>query len=62
MCEARVVLRENGAESELMEDVSSVVPAEGGLLITNILGETMTIDARVTEIQMVHPHTVILEK
>lgn len=61
MCEARVVLRQDGQETEVMDDVSSVIPEGGGLRITNILGETVTISARVVEVNMVHPHTVVLE-
>lgn len=61
MCEARVVLRDGDNEKELMKDVVSVVPSGGGMMLTDILGDTMEVDASLSEVQMMHPHTVVLK-
>lgn len=61
MCEANAYLFKEGKEELFLEKVDRVVPHEKGLLLEDIFGRRMYIDARIRELALVD-HKIILEE
>lgn len=60
MCEARVVIKDaSGNELETVEDVTTIVPDEGGLKLYDLYGGHRSVSARFTEVRLLD-HTVVL--
>lgn len=60
MCQARVVLLDGDEEKEPMKEVVKVVPGGAGMVLTDILGDTLEVDAHLAEVLM-DPFTVVLK-
>ena len=61
MCEAAVFLVTQGAEKEVMKEVSTVEVMDDRLFLSDILGERMELKARIKNIDFLE-HKVILEE
>ena len=61
MCESNVYLIKNGKEYLLLESVSTVKPQGNKLLLTSILGEEKSVNARIKEINLME-HKIVLEE
>jgi len=60
MCEARVVIKDaSGNELETVEDVTTIVPDEGGLKLYDLYGGHRTVSATFAEVRLLD-HTVVL--
>ncbi len=60
MCEAAVFLVTQGAEKEVMKEVSTLEVMDDRLFLSDILGERMELKARIKNIDFLE-HKVILE-
>ena len=61
MCESHAFLVENGEQKMLMEDVVDVREENGRLILSNIIGEEMSLDAEISQISFLE-HKILLEK
>ncbi len=61
MCESHAYLMRDGKAELYMENVTSLVVEEGGLRLTDLLGEEARVDARVQEIDFTG-HRILLEQ
>jgi predicted RNA-binding protein len=61
MCESTAFLVEDGKEEKLMEDVITLKPEGGKIILKNILGETKEIQAVVDHIDLMD-HRIVLRK
>ncbi len=61
VCEAHAYVRKDDKDELFMENVDSVLPYEGGLVLENIFGQRKMIKARIRELALVD-HKVILEQ
>ncbi len=61
MCEAAVFLVTQGAEKEVMKEVSTVEVMDDRLFLSDILGGRMELKARIKNIDFLE-HKVILEE
>jgi predicted RNA-binding protein len=60
MCEARVIITDpSGAEIETVEDVTTIVPEDGGLRLFDLYGANRVVDAVLKEVRLLD-HTVVL--
>ena len=60
MCLARVRLLDGkGGESEVTSDVARIEPAEGGLLVTDLMGETRTIEGTLKSVDFMESVVVV---
>ena len=61
MCESNVYLRENGAETLIMENVAAITPAgENRFLLRGLLGEQQEVSGIIEDINLMG-HTIILK-
>ncbi len=61
MCESHAFLVERGEKKMLMEDVVDIREENGRLVLGNIIGEEMTLDAEISQISFLE-HQIVLEK
>lgn len=61
MCEAHAYLLKDGQEEKVFENVDRVQLQEGGLLLEDIFGRRLIINARIKELALVD-HKIILEE
>lgn len=61
MCESNVFYRSGDGEEEVMADVSRIVPKEGKVHLTNLLGEELTVLAEIEEMDLM-AHKIYLKK
>jgi predicted RNA-binding protein len=61
MCESTAFLKKNGDEEKLLEDVILLKPEGGKIILKNILGETVEIEASVDHIDLMG-HRIVLRK
>lgn len=61
MCESNAYLRKEGNEELVLENVTFVRPEKGGLLMSSLLGDEVTINARIVEIDLM-AHRIVLEE
>jgi len=52
MCELNVYMLGEGEEKLVMEDVANIVPEGDAVVLTDILGQQMSVDARILEIRL----------
>jgi predicted RNA-binding protein len=52
MCELNVYMLEAGKEEMVMEDVANIVPEGDAVVLTDILGQQQTVNARILEIRL----------
>jgi predicted RNA-binding protein len=62
MCEANAYMIEAGQEHLIMEAVDKVEPEEKGLLLVNIFGEQIFVDARIHALSLVDHKILLLKK
>ena len=60
MCESHAFLVENGEQKMLMEDVVDVREENGRLVLSNIIGEEMALDAEISQISFLE-HKILLQ-
>lgn len=61
MCESNVYLKENGAETLIMENVAAITPAgENRFLLRGLLGEQQEISGIIEDINLMG-HKIILK-
>lgn len=61
MCEARVFIEKEGKIEKYMDNVVTIRPESGRLLLVDLFGEQRYIDARIKELRLLE-HEVILEQ
>ncbi|MDD2556602.1 MAG: CooT family nickel-binding protein [Syntrophaceticus sp.] len=61
MCEAHAYLLKNGQEEKVFENVDRLQFEEGGLLLEDIFGRRLLLNARIKELALVD-HKIILEE
>lgn len=61
MCLAKVYLGDSGTDEPLMEEITSLKPRGGKLLVTTLFGEQREIEAGIKEIDF-KSSKIILEK
>ena len=61
MCEAKVFIDKDGEQEMLMENVVTIRPEPDRLVLVDLFGETLEVDALIKEVKLVE-HKVILEK
>ncbi|HBG21827.1 MAG TPA: RNA-binding protein [Peptococcaceae bacterium] len=61
MCEAHAYLLKNGQEEKVFENVDRLQFEEGGLLLEDIFGRRLMLNARIKELALVD-HKIILEE
>ncbi len=61
MCQSNAYLVKDGKEELLLEDVVSIEPEGGKIILRGILGEKKLIYAKIKTIDLLH-HKVILER
>jgi predicted RNA-binding protein len=61
LCEANAYLLKNGQEELVFEKVDRVLPHEKGLLLQDIFGRQLILEARIKELALVD-HKIILER
>jgi predicted RNA-binding protein len=61
MCEANAYLVKDGQEKMVFENVDRVQPHENGLLLEDIFGRRLILDARIKELALVD-HKILLEE
>ncbi len=61
MCELTVYLLTEGREEKLMEDVASIKPDGDRLVLTDLLGQQKTVDAKLQELKLLE-HKAYLSK
>ncbi|MGI6406702.1 MAG: CooT family nickel-binding protein [Syntrophaceticus sp.] len=61
MCEANAYLIKDGKEEKVFENVDRLQFEEGGLLLEDIFGRRLLLNARIKELALVD-HKIILEE
>lgn len=61
MCEARVFIEKEGKVEKLMDNVVTIKPESGRLLLVDLFGEQRFVDARIKELRLLE-HEVVLEQ
>ncbi len=61
MCEAHAYLLKGDKEEKVFENVDRVTPHEQGLLLEDIFGRRLIVNARIKELALVD-HKIILEE
>jgi predicted RNA-binding protein len=61
MCESHAYLVEEGEPKMVMEDVVDIREEAGRLVLSNIIGEELTLDAEISEISFFN-HRILLAK
>lgn len=61
MCEARVFIEKEGKVEKLMDNVVTIRPESGRLLLVDLFGEQRYVDARIKELRLLE-HEVVLEQ
>lgn len=59
MCELNVYLQDKDHEELVMEDVANIIPEGDAVLLTDILGQQKSVNARILEIRLLD-HKVFL--
>ncbi len=59
MCESHAFLVKDGKEELVLEDVVTVREADGEVYLASIIGEEMTLNAEVSEINLLN-HRILL--
>lgn len=52
MCEARVIVRKDDAETTVMEDAAALHVEDGKLVVRNILGERVEIEGTIEKVDL----------
>lgn len=52
MCQTTAYLFEDGEEKLLMNDVVSLVPKEGKIMLVNLFGEELTVTGRIRQMDL----------
>ncbi len=61
MCESHAFLVEEGEQKMLMEDVVDIREEDGKLVLSNIIGEELTLEAEISQISFLE-HKILLQK
>lgn len=61
MCESNVFIKKNNQLKLLMENVASITPHKGCLLLKGLLGEQKEVKAKISEINLID-HKIVLEE
>ncbi len=61
MCESHAFLVEQGEQKMIMEDVVDIREEDGKLILSNIIGEELTLQAEISQISFLE-HKILLEK
>lgn len=59
MCLATVYVEDDGQREEVMRDVAWIEPANGGLLLTTLLGESTLFRAQIERIDLLNSMIVL---
>lgn len=59
MCELTVYLLKEGTEEKIMEDVATITPDGENLVLVDLLGQQMIVEARIKELKLLE-HKVYL--
>ena len=62
MCLSTVYIQANGQRQKVMQDVAKMESSEEGYLLIGLLGDQKLVNGRITKIDFVDNHLVILEK
>lgn len=61
MCLATVVIDDDGQREQVMQDVAWIKPADGGLQLTTLLGESRLFQAQIESIDLMNS-LIVLKK
>ena len=61
MCQSNAYVMQEGQKKLFMEDVSEVIPVEGGLTLIGMLGEEKFINASIKKLALTD-HEILLEE
>lgn len=61
MCESHAFLVEQGEQKMIMEDVVDIREEDGKLILSNIIGEELTLQAEISQISFLE-HKILLQK
>jgi len=59
MCLATVYVKDDGQQEEVMQDVAWIKPANGGLQLTTLLGESKLFQAQIESIDLMNSLIVL---
>ncbi len=59
MCLATVFIEDDGQREQVMQDVAWIKPADGGLQLTNLLGESRLFQAQIESIDLMKSMIVL---
>ena len=62
MCLSTVYIQTKGQRQKVMQDVAKMESSEEGYLLIGLLGDQKWVNGRITKIDFVDDHSVILEK
>ena len=62
MCESNAFLRKAGKDELLLENVTVLRPEKGRWVLSSLLGDTMTVDADIIEIDLMAHKIVLMER
>lgn len=52
MCEARVIVKKGDDEETIMEDAAALVVEDGKLVVRNIMGERVEVEAQIERVDL----------
>jgi predicted RNA-binding protein len=52
MCEARVIIKKGDEEETVMEDAAALLVEDGRLVVRNIMGERIEVEARIERVDL----------
>lgn len=61
MCETNAYLYDDGKEELFLDNVDTVRPEDGGLVLRNLFGEEKRLQGRIREIALMK-HRIVLER
>jgi predicted RNA-binding protein len=59
MCLATVYIEDDGQREQVMQDVAWIKPTDGGLQLTNLLGESRLLQAQIESIDLMKSLVVL---
>jgi predicted RNA-binding protein len=62
MCLSSVYIDSNGQQEEVMRDVAQMEAKNNGFVLTGLLGEQKFVQGKVSRIDFVNKHLVVLKK
>jgi predicted RNA-binding protein len=62
MCLSTVYINSGGQQQEVMRDVAYIKAKHGGFLLIGLLGEQKLVRGKVSSVDFVEEHTVVLEQ